>query len=167
MELVTYPHPALLRKTRPITVEEATSAELQARVEEMREIMHQSDGVGLAAPQVAWSVRLLLISPAGTRESDELLLNPVIKARRGKVVGEEGCLSFPGIYVQVERAREIDVEFLDDQGQIRRETRKDFAARVIQHELDHLENILLLHRMSPADRVRVKRDLEALSQSSD
>ena len=167
MELVTYPHPALLKKTRLLTVEEATSEVLRARVEEMREIMHSSDGVGLAAPQVAWSVRLLLISPEGTSASDELLINPVIKKRRGKVMGEEGCLSFPGIFVQVERAKEIEVEYLDDQGLTRRETRTDFASRVIQHELDHLENILLLHRMSPADRVRVKRDLEDLSQSDD
>lgn len=167
MDLVTYPHPALLAKTRPLTPEEAVSEEVRSRIEEMREIMHGSDGVGLAAPQVAWSVRLLLISPEGTPESDRVLINPVIKKRRGKVIGEEGCLSFPGIFVQVERAKEVDVEFLDGEGKLCKETAGDFPARVIQHELDHLENILLLHRMSPADRVRVKRDLESLSRKED
>lgn len=167
MELVTYPDPALMEKTRPLTAEEVVSDEVQAHIEEMREIMHGSDGVGLAAPQVAWNVRLLLISPDGKRESDQVLINPVIKKRRGKVLGEEGCLSFPGIFVQVERAREIEVEYLDAQGKLCRETATDFPARVIQHEVDHLENILLLHRMSPADRVRVKRDLEELARKAD
>jgi peptide deformylase len=79
------------------------------------------------------------------------------------VLGEEGCLSFPGIYVQVERAKEIDIEFTDATGARRTETRSDFVARIIQHEVDHLDNILLLHRMTPADRVRVKRELESLA----
>jgi peptide deformylase len=122
--------------------------------------------VGLAAPQVDWSARLLVLNPGDDPEDDEVLVNPVIKKRRGRVLGEEGCLSFPGIFVQVERAKEIEVEFTDRAGQRRVETRADFVARIIQHEIDHLDNILLLHRMSPADRVRVKREIEALSQKA-
>ncbi|MBI4882365.1 MAG: peptide deformylase [Planctomycetes bacterium] len=161
MELVTYPHPALLEKTRAV---DSFDAELRARVAEMFRIMREFKGVGLAAPQVAWPVRLLVVNPTGEPAADEVLVNPVIKRKRGRVAGEEGCLSFPGIFVQVERAKEIEVEYFDLDGKKHAETRTDFPARVIQHEVDHLESILLVHRMSPADRVRVKRDLQALVQ---
>lgn len=164
MQLVTYPHPGLLRKTSPV---EAVDTDLQARIDEMYQIMQESEGVGLAAPQVNWSVRLLVLNGGGEEDQNEALINPVIKKRRGRVLGEEGCLSFPGIFVQVERAKEIDIEYLDRDGKLRQETRTDFPARIIQHEMDHLENILLVHRMSPADRVRVKRDLEALIHQND
>ncbi|MFG0320379.1 MAG: peptide deformylase [Planctomycetota bacterium JB042] len=161
MELVTYPHRALLEKTRPI---ETFDDELRSRIDEMRRIMHESEGVGLAAPQVAWSAKLLILNPGDDPEADEVLINPTILKRRGRVMGEEGCLSFPGIYVAVERAKEIDVRYRTPTGEEKVETRADFVARIIQHEIDHLENILLVHRMSPADRVRVKRDLEALTR---
>lgn len=161
MEVVTWPNPALLRKTEPIA--EVTD-EIQARIDQMYDLMHESGGVGLAAPQVAWSARLLVLNPSDDRDQDEVLINPVIKARRGRVLGEEGCLSFPGIYVQVERAREIDLEYTDRGGERRTDTRRDFMARIVQHELDHLDNILLVHRMSPADRLKFKRELESMKQ---
>lgn len=160
MDVLTYPHPALLKKTTSVdAVDDAT----RAKISEMFDLMHKSRGVGLAAPQVGWSVRLLVLNPGDDRADDEVLINPVIKKKRGRVLGEEGCLSFPGIYVQVERAKEIDIEFTDATGARRTETRSDFVARIIQHEVDHLDNILLLHRMTPADRVRVKRELESLA----
>jgi peptide deformylase len=160
MDVLTYPHPALLKKTASVdAVDDAT----RAKISEMFDLMHKSRGVGLAAPQVGWSVRLLVLNPGDDRADDEVLINPVIKKKRGRVLGEEGCLSFPGIYVQVERAKEIDIEFTDATGARRTETRSDFVARIIQHEVDHLDNILLLHRMTPADRVRVKRELESLA----
>ena len=160
MDVLTYPHPALLKKTASVdAVDDAT----RAKISEMFDLMHKSRGVGLAAPQVGWSVRLLVLNPGDDRADDEVLINPVIKKKRGRVLGEEGCLSFPGIYVQVERAKEIDIEFTDATGARRTETRSDFVARLVQHEVDHLDNILLLHRMTPADRVRVKRELESLA----
>lgn len=160
MELVTYPHRALLAKTRPI---DTFDDELGERIDEMIRIMHESEGVGLAAPQVGWSVKLLVLNPSDDPAQDEVLINPTIEKRRGRVMGEEGCLSFPGIYVAVERAKEIEIRYRTRTGDEKVEARTDFVARIIQHEIDHLENILLVHRMSPADRVRVKRDLEALT----
>lgn len=160
LKVVTYPHPALLRKTEAVA---AVDDAIRARAREMLDLMHASNGVGLAAPQVAWSTRLLVLNPSEDRAQDEVLINPKILRKRGKVLGEEGCLSFPGIFVQVERAKEIDLEFTDLEGKVRTETRKDFVARIVQHEMDHLDNVLLLHRMSPADRVKWKNDLEALA----
>jgi peptide deformylase len=159
LELVTYPHPALLRRTEPVA---AIDDEVRQRAAQMLDLMHESQGVGLAAPQVAWSVKLLVLNPGDDRKDDRVLVNPRILRRRGKVLAEEGCLSFPGIFVQVERAQEIDVEFQDLEGATRVETHKEFLARIVQHEFDHLENVLLLHRMSPADRLRWKRDLESM-----
>lgn len=160
MELVTYPHPALLKKTQTVA---EVDAEVRERIDEMQRIMRESNGVGLAAPQVGWSVRLLVLNPGDDPKDDEVLINPRLVRKRGRVLGEEGCLSFPGIYVQVERAKEIDVEYLDRDGKLRQETRGDFVARIIQHEMDHLENILLLHRMTPADRMKFKGKLEELA----
>jgi peptide deformylase len=160
LRVVTYPHPALLKKTESIATVDAS---IRERAAAMLDLMHSSKGVGLAAPQVAWSVRLLVLNPGEDRNGDEVLVNPRIVRKRGKVLGEEGCLSFPGIFVQVERAKEIELEFADLDGKIRVETRQDFVARIIQHEMDHLDNVLLLHRMSPADRVKWKPDLEALA----
>lgn len=159
MQLVTYPHPALLQKATPL---EQIGEEVRAKAAEMLRIMHESNGVGLAAPQVAWSVRLLVLNPGDDPKDDEVLVNPEIKKGRGRVLAEEGCLSFPGIFVQVERYKAIDIEFTGLDGARRTETRGDFVARIVQHEIDHLDNVLLIHRMSPADRIRVKRDLEAL-----
>lgn len=160
LKLVTYPHPALLRKCEALTgIDDA----IRANVQRMFEIMHESHGVGLAAPQVAWNVRLLVLNSGEEGAADEVLVNPKIVRRRGKALGEEGCLSFPGIFVQVERAKEIDIEYLTLDGAPKAETRGDFSARIIQHEMDHLDNVLLVHRMSPADRVRFKRDLEAMA----
>lgn len=161
MELVTYPHPGLLKKTRPV---ETIDDPIRSAIRSMYDIMHSSNGVGLAAPQVAWSVRLLVMNPGDDRTADTVLINPVIKRKRGRVFGEEGCLSFPGIFVQVERAKEIDIEYQDGDGTQRRETRTDFEARIIQHEMDHLDNILLVHRMTPADRLKFKRELEAMAR---
>ncbi len=127
MDVLTYPHPALLKKTASVdAVDDAT----RAKISEMFDLMHKSRGVGLAAPQVGWSVRLLVLNPGDDRADDEVLINPVIKKKRGRVLGEEGCLSFPGIYVQVERAKEIDIEFTDATGARRTETRSDFVAPV-------------------------------------
>lgn len=160
LRVVTYPHPALLRKTEAVaTVDDA----IRARAKAMLDLMHESNGVGLAAPQVAWSARLLVLNPGEDRSKDEVLINPRILRRRGKILGEEGCLSFPGIFVQVERAKEIDLEYTDLAGARRTETRTEFVARIVQHEMDHLDNVLLLHRMSPADRVKWKNDLENLA----
>ncbi len=160
LKLVTYPHPALLRKTSPIDV---VDDEIRTRAKEMLKIMHESHGVGLAAPQVGWSARLLVLNPGDDAGKDEVLVNPRIVRRFGKVVGEEGCLSFPGIFVQVERAKAVEIEYRDLEGATRVEKRDDFVARIVQHEMDHLDNILLLHRMSPADRVKWKADLESLA----
>lgn len=165
MNIVRYPDPRLMLRTQEIP---EITPEILARIEQMTELMYEFDGVGLAAPQVGWSVRLFLMNPTGDRtkkEAEQVVINPRIRKRRGRALGEEGCLSFPGIFVEVERARAIVVEWTDLCGARHEASLTDFPSRVFQHEFDHLENILLVHRMTEADRVRHKDALDELRNS--
>jgi peptide deformylase len=125
--------------------------------------MTESKGVGLAAPQVGLRRRLMILNPTGKDEDALTLVNPTIVERSGpSVLFEEGCLSFPGIYAEVERPERCIVEFQDVEGAKQRVDADGFLARIIQHEQDHLEGVLLVDRMSPADKHRHKGALEDL-----
>ena len=99
MELVYYPHPALSAPT--LDVEPGVVDDLEARIRRMFTIMYQNKGVGLAAPQVAWSVRLFVANPTGEERDESVFINPGIIQSSGRVEDEEGCLSFPGVYAKV------------------------------------------------------------------
>jgi peptide deformylase len=161
MNIVTYPDPILLKKTTPVM---GGDAELEATVREMFSLMYQLKGVGLAAPQVGLSVRLLVLNPTGNPEQERVLVNPRILKRRDRIRGDEGCLSFPGIFIEVERSRFIEVEARDEKFEPIRFEARDFEARIIQHELDHLDNVLLIHRMSETDRIRLRSQLRELEE---
>lgn len=162
MDVVIYPDPRLLQKTAPVA---EVTPEVLERAAEMLKAMYQDRGVGLAAPQVGWSVRLFVMNPSGDPSKSEeeiVLVNPRLLKRAGRVRGEEGCLSFPGIQIEVERARHVTVEWTGRDGKLHREDWSDWKARIFQHELDHLDNILLVHRMSEADRIQNAEALEEL-----
>jgi peptide deformylase len=162
MEVVVYPDPRLLQKTAPVA---EVTPEIRAKVAEMLQVMYEDRGVGLAAPQVGWSTRLFVMNPTGDAtkpEEEQVLINPRILRRAGRVRGEEGCLSFPGIYVEVERSRHVLVAWTDLDGKAREENWSDWKARIFQHELDHLDNVLLVHRMSEADKVQHAAALDEL-----
>ena len=137
---------------------------LAAVVEKMKAIMVEEKGVGLAAPQVGLGIRLFVASPSGKAEEAVAFINPVLMDEEGSEEGEEGCLSLPDIRIKVTRFKKLRVEALDLKGQPFSQNLEDFSARIVQHENDHLEGILLLDRMSPmaklANRKKVK-DLEA------
>jgi peptide deformylase len=132
-------------------------------VERMKDVMVENKGVGLAAPQVGLNLRIFVASTEGKREEAKAYINPVLTDEHGSEEGEEGCLSLPDIRIKVPRFKTIRVEALDIHGQPFSENLADFAARIIQHENDHLDGILLLDRMSPvaklANRKKI-RDLE-------
>ena len=159
-DLTLYPNP-LLR--RPCPRVERFGAELRSIVEAMFECMTAAKGVGLAAPQVGLRQRLLILNPTGEPGDALTLVNPVIVERSGPDVAfEEGCLSFPGISAEVVRPERCRVEASDVEGQpINLET-EGFVSRIIQHEHDHLEGVLLVDRMSAADKHRHKAALEEL-----
>ncbi len=155
-----------MMKTREIDSDEPG---LDEKIRTMFEIMYQHKGVGLAAPQVGWNVRLFIANPAGQGiENEWVAINPRIVSNTGRVSEEEGCLSFPAIYVSVIRSKRIEVEYLDREFTPQRLSLDNFDARVFQHEFDHLENILLVHRMSHTDKIKNKQlllDLEIRFES--
>lgn len=161
--LTLYPDPVLRKVAVPVA---AFDEGLRATVAAMFELMYASHGVGLAAPQVGLNQRILVLNPSGERDQrdEELaLVNVTILDRSGAPTSyEEGCLSFPQIYAEVKRPERCKVKaFAPDGTAIEREF-EGFTSRVIQHEYDHLEGVLLVDRMSLADKQRHKAALEEL-----
>jgi peptide deformylase len=159
-KVVRYPDPVLRRPAQPVT---EFDPELRNTVEAMFRLMRTSEGVGLAGPQVGISRRILVINPTGEPGDDLALINPTLVDRSGpKTLFEEGCLSFPGIYAEVRRPERCTVESQDLDGNTIQATYEGFLSRVVQHEHDHLEGVLLVDRMSPADKVKNKAALTDL-----
>lgn len=120
-------------------------------VRQMFELMYESRGVGLAANQVALPWRLFVINPTGDPEQPDqefVFLNPEIVRRKGSVLGEEGCLSLPGLYMPVRRSERIAVEAFDLDGAAFRMDLQEFDARIVQHEFDHIEGTLFIDHLS-------------------
>lgn len=162
-DLTYYPNPVLRKPAEPV---EAFDSELEDIVGAMFRRMYASNGVGLAAPQVGLKKRILVLNHTGEKDDELTLVNVEIVERSGpKTLFEEGCLSFPGIFAEVERPDRCRVKAFDVQGnEIEREF-EGFQSRVVQHEYDHLEGILLVDRMSTADKVRHKAALEDLVET--
>jgi peptide deformylase len=159
-DLTLYPSPLLRRPCPPV---EAFDEDLKAIVTAMLDCMTDSKGVGLAAPQVGLRTRLLVLNATGEPADARAMVNPTIVGRSGPaVVFEEGCLSFPGIYAEIERPELCTVEYQDVDGNPQRLEAEGFESRIIQHEVDHLEGVLLVDRMSPADKHRHRAALEEL-----
>jgi len=155
MQIVQYPHPALRWKSSPIT---NITSELRGIVREMFELMYASEGIGLAANQVALPYRLFVLNLTGKREEadqEHVFINPEIIRSKGTQEAEEGCLSLPKLYGQVRRADEIVVEAFDLEGNGFELTIDDLGSRAIQHETEHLEGKLFVDRLSEAARREV------------
>ena len=164
MQVVHYPNPVLRGGGKPV---ESFGKELETLAADMLATMYESSGVGLAAPQVGLAMNLLVLNPTGetTDRTDELVLvNPRILERKKIEYGQEGCLSFPSIYAEVERHKQIVVAYQDVTGKAIERKLGDFLARIVQHELDHLNGVLFVDRLSPADRLRVRTSLERLEE---
>ncbi len=143
LKIVVYPDPVLAKKAQPIR---QISAQDKKLFRDMIDTMYEGDGVGLAAPQVGVSKQIIVISPNAKRGEERILINPQVLDSSGSELGVEGCLSLPGVSGDVLRATTIKLHALDEQGREINETFYGFAARVIQHEIDHLNGILLIDR---------------------
>ncbi|CAE7247364.1 def [Symbiodinium sp. KB8] len=164
MEIRVYPDPVLRRGGQTVT---DFGPELKATADAMMAAMYEEGGVGLAAPQVGIEQKLLVLNPTGSKDdtSGELvLLNPKITRKKGREFGDEGCLSFPGIQAEVERSIKITVTYTDLDGQEQTLSAEGWLARIIQHELDHLEGVLFVDRLTPVDKLRVKPQLTELEE---
>jgi peptide deformylase len=132
-------------------------AALKREVERMTELMHDAIGVGLAATQLGIMHRVLVYR-AYADDPDSVLVNPVLEWRSDeRELGEEGCLSLPGVHVEVERALRVRVRAQDQSGKEQQVEAEGLAARVIQHEMDHLDGVLILDRISREQRKEAMR----------
>lgn len=161
LEILKYPDERLRQKTFPI---ERVDDEIRKLVADMTETMYAARGAGLAAIQVASDKRLYLIDAiiAGGKESDLPLvfINPEIIATDGTQEGEEGCLSFPTVFLQIARALKVTTRAQDLDGNVFEATGEGLYARAMQHELDHINGKLLIDFAGPVKRRIIRRKME-------
>jgi peptide deformylase len=165
LDIKHYPDEVLLTVGEPVTT---FDAELERLAADMFETMEWAGGVGLAAPQVGVSKRLFVMD-VPVRESDEtirqVIINPEIIRIEGEQVGEEGCLSFPGLSQVVKREMRVIARGQDLKGEEIEIDVEELAARCVLHETDHCDGIVFLDRMTPLKRQLAKRKIERLKKS--
>ena len=158
-----YGDPLLRRRAQPVR---EVTPELRSLAEDMIDTMYDEAGIGLAAPQVGAAVRMMVVGDERGR-NPRALVNPVITEQGGAITAEEGCLSIPGIFADVTRAEWVQVEAQDLDGQPVSIRARGFHARVLQHEMDHLDGVLFIDRLDPVTRDLIKRRIkkEGFSES--
>ena len=157
-KILHYPDKRLRTKARPI---EAMTPEVRALADDLLETMYAAPGVGVAAPQVGVALRMFVvdIAPTDAPSDPRVFINPEIVTREGETVWEEGCLSFPGIHEEVERAARVTVRSQDLDGKPVEITAEGLLAVAIQHEYDHLDGTLLVDRVSLLRKRMIDREM--------
>jgi peptide deformylase len=164
MKIVQYPHPALRHPAKPLP---AIDRQVHLDAARMLELMYEHKGLGLAANQVFLPYRIVVLNPTGDpeqRDKEEVLLNPVILERKGTIEGEEGCLSFPGLFQKIRRAKTVCVQAYNLQGQVIEKVVSDLESRLWQHEVDHLDGILFIDKMGTIARLASRTVLREFEQ---
>jgi peptide deformylase len=158
LSIIVHPHPTLRYKSKPIL---RVDDQLRDYISQMFELMYSSKGVGLAANQVNLPLQLFVVNPSGKQgEGEEIVfINPVLSRPKGTESGEEGCLSLPGVFGEVVRAAEIDVEAFTHLGQRINLRANGYLARILQHEYDHLQGVMFFDRMSEAKRLEINDEI--------
>jgi peptide deformylase len=163
LKVVKYPEPVLSQPGEPVT---EFDPELKKLVEDMFETMYASQGIGLAAPQVAVSKRVTVIDLSQGKDPEQklVLVNPEVISREGKQYEEEGCLSFPEIREKVQRAAKVKVRAQDLEGKWFEMDGEELLSRAFQHEIDHLDGMLFIFRMSSLKRDLVLRKIRKMQR---
>ncbi len=159
LTIVHYPSPVLRRRCAPI---ETFDDELAAVARQLETLFHEAAGVGLAAPQVGVPVRLFVCNPTGEPEDGRVWVNPRLFDLEGSVDAEEGCLSIPGVTVPKRRAQHAVIEGFDLAGNRVRAEADDLLARIWQHEVDHLDGVLVIDGMADAAELANRKTLKQL-----
>ncbi|NQV86425.1 MAG: peptide deformylase [Woeseiaceae bacterium] len=157
LKILEFPDPRLRTKASPVLV---VDDELRALIDDMFETMYEAPGIGLAATQVDVHKRLLVADVSVENDAPYVLVNPEILEKDGVTVTDEGCLSVPGFYEEVERAEHVKVSFLDRDGIEQNLDAHGLLAVCIQHEMDHLDGKLFVDYLSEAKRTRIRKKLE-------
>ena len=162
-EIKKFGCPSLRRKAQPV---ESVTEEVRTLVDDMFETMYAAEGIGLAAPQVGVSRRVVVldVSPSDSEGEALVLINPELARGEGEVVGEEGCLSLPGVVGDVKRWAQVHVKALDRDGNVVSGVMTDIAARAVQHEVDHLNGVLVTDHFSAIKRNLLRSQLVTLKR---
>ena len=162
LPILCYPDPRLHKVARPV---EAVDDRVRSIVDDMLATMYDAQGIGLAATQVDIHERIVVIDVSEERDTPLVLINPeIVWASAEKQLGDEGCLSVPGIYDGVERSTAVHVRALDAQGQSRVIEAEGLLAICMQHEMDHLMGKVFVEYLSPLKRNRIKTKLQKLQR---
>ena len=159
MQIVKYPYPTLRYASQPL---KRVDDELRTMIRGMFDLMYEAQGIGLAANQVDLPLRLFIVNLSAERgsETEQVFINPVIRHPQGNAEEEEGCLSLPQLYGPVKRPRKVRVEAYGLSGEPIAADLDGLPARVVQHELDHLDGVLFTDRMADAAVEQVEAELE-------
>ena len=165
-KIMKYPEPVLQRPAEPVT---EFNDELRTLVDDMFESMYVAQGIGLAAPQIGISKRITVLDLSFQKNPEEklVLINPEIVSKEGKQYGEEGCLSLPDIHEKVSRAAKVSVRAQDASGEWREHNGEELLARALQHEIDHLDGILFIFRVSALKRDLILRRIRKLQKQGE
>jgi peptide deformylase len=163
LKIVKYPEPVLSQPGEPVT---EFDAELKKLVDDMFETMYASQGIGLAAPQVAVAKRVTVVDLSQGKDPAQklVLVNPEVIFREGKQYEEEGCLSFPEIREKVQRAAKVRIRAQDLKGKWFELDGEELLSRAFQHEIDHLDGMLFIFRMSSLKRDLVLRKIRKMQR---
>ena len=156
LTILEFPDPRLRTRASPV---ESVDDGLKSLIDDLFETMYEAPGIGLAATQVNVHKRVLVADVSADKSEPYALINPVILEKDGVTVTEEGCLSVPGYYEEVERAEHIRVKFMDRLGDDVEMEAEGLLAVCIQHEMDHLEGKLFVDYLSEAKRSRIRKKL--------
>jgi len=165
-EIIKYPNPILRKKCEEV---EKITPEIKKLIDDMIETMKKNDGVGLAAPQVGELKRIIAVHLVKERTSEEkveveprVFINPkIVKKSKEDELEEEGCLSFPGLWLKIKRAKEVEVEALNEKGEKIHLKAQALPARILQHEIDHLDGILFVDRINFWQKLKIRSKLRA------
>ncbi len=150
LQMTFYPSPSLREESKPL---KSVTAEVRAAIPELFAIMYDRRGIGLAAPQAGWNVRLIVANLKGdpAKGEEHVIINPEILDREGVMVEEEGCLSLPGLSAKIRRAAKVVVRYRDLEDKVHEVEAEGLWSKLFQHEIDHLDGLLMIDKMSAAD----------------
>lgn len=156
-KILFIPDPRLREETKPV---EDFGDELQQLIDDMFETMYHANGVGLAATQIGIPLKLAVIDTTQDKSQQLVIINPKVVKAENFITMSEGCLSVPGAYDEVQRAKNVTVKALDRHGEPFEIEADDLLAEALQHEIDHLEGTLYIDQLSPIKKQRVKKKVE-------
>lgn len=159
LEICKYPDPVLLKKAKPL---DKLDDALKKLIQDMLETMYEAPGIGLAANQIGRPIRIIVfdVTPKDQERKPSVLLNPEIIESEGEQIMEEGCLSVPEYYSDVKRSAKVKVRGLDAEGKPVEICGEGILATVLQHEIDHLDGILFIERISALKRALYKKRVQ-------